>query len=151
MMASVPPRHDRPLLPPSASPQRKRRILLVEDSRDAAESIKMTLQEHYFVDVQLDPVKAFTFYKPRFYDLILVDYKMPNMDGYQFCQNIRRIDATVKVCLITAYEDIGSRIHQPDSHGQMPYTMGEEPAVPILKKPFDRATLLATISSILEQ
>ncbi len=114
MMANVPPQGDRPMAPPSTSTLRKKRILLVEDSRDIAEGIKSTLQEHYFVDVELDSVKAFTFYRPRFYDLIFLDYKM---DGYRFYQNIRRIDAKAKVCMITAYEEFGSRLHKSYSDG----------------------------------
>jgi DNA-binding response OmpR family regulator len=150
MMASAPPEHDLPLAPPSISTPRKKRILIVAYDRDVAESIRMTLREHYFLDMQLNVDKAFTFYKLRFYDLVLVEHMKPKIDGYRFCQNIREIDTSVKVCLIMAYDEIGSRMHEPNSHGHMHYALHQESeAIPILKKPFDKATLLAFISQLI--
>ncbi|HYT45952.1 MAG TPA: response regulator, partial [Methylomirabilota bacterium] len=38
------------------------------------------------------------------YDLALIDYKMPNMNGFELYREIRKIDERVKVCFITAFE-----------------------------------------------
>jgi DNA-binding response OmpR family regulator len=135
MMATVPPQQDIPLLSPSATLTRKIRILLVGDSRDEADIMKNALQEHCYVDVQLDAQKAYSSYRPRFYDVVFVNNTTNNMDGYQFYSKIRVIDKTTKVCLITAH----------------PESMGQERGVAILSKPFDKATLFAKISTILEK
>jgi DNA-binding response OmpR family regulator len=134
MMATVPPQQDIPLFLPSATLPRKIRILLVGDSREEAESIRNALREHCYVDVELDAQRAYSSYRPRFYDVILIDYNTRQTDGYQLYRNIRMIDKTAKVCLITA-------------HGE---SIGQERSVAILIKPFDKATLFAKISKILE-
>jgi CheY-like chemotaxis protein len=135
MMATVPPQQDIPLLSPSATLTRKIRILLVGDSRDEAEIIRNVLQEHCYVEVELDAQRAYSSYRPRFYDLVLIDNNTHQMDGYQLCQKIRMIDKMTKVCLLTTHAE----------------STGQERAVAILSKPFDKATLFAKISRILEK
>jgi YesN/AraC family two-component response regulator len=43
-------------------------------------------------------------YGPNSYDLLLLDIKMPNMNGFELFDKIKRIDKEVKVCLVSAYE-----------------------------------------------
>ena len=52
----------------------------------------------------IDSVKALHEFKPYFYDLILLDIKMPKLDGFALCEKIREIDKTVKIVFITAAE-----------------------------------------------
>ena len=51
-----------------------------------------------------DPLLALENFKPDLYDLILVDIKMPEMDGLEFYREMRKIDKKVKLCFITASE-----------------------------------------------
>ena len=51
-----------------------------------------------------DPKLALSNFRVNFYDLLLIDIKMPEMDGFEFYQNIRKQDKTVKVCFLTALE-----------------------------------------------
>jgi CheY-like chemotaxis protein len=43
-------------------------------------------------------------FKPKFYDLVLIDIIMPNIDGFEFYERIKKIDPDIKVCFLTASE-----------------------------------------------
>ena len=49
-----------------------------------------------------DPLEALSNFKPHFYDLLLLDINMPNMNGFELCSKILEIDVNVRVCFITA-------------------------------------------------
>ena len=51
-----------------------------------------------------DPVLALENFKAGSYDLLLLDIKMPEMDGFQLYQKMKKIDSKVKVCFLTASE-----------------------------------------------
>jgi CheY-like chemotaxis protein len=51
-----------------------------------------------------DPVKALQEFKPYFYDLILLDIKMPVLNGFELCRKIREVDRAVHIIFITASE-----------------------------------------------
>jgi DNA-binding response OmpR family regulator len=48
-----------------------------------------------------DSVKALLEFKLYFYDLILLDIKMPVINGFELCKKIRELDKTVQVIFIT--------------------------------------------------
>jgi two-component system, OmpR family, response regulator ChvI len=82
-----------------------RKILFVDDEEDIIFLIHEGLKRNGFeADAFTDPVLALTSYKANFYDLIILDIKMPVMDGFEFYQNIRKQDKTVKVCFLSALE-----------------------------------------------
>jgi two-component SAPR family response regulator len=47
---------------------------------------------------------ALSNFKAGKYDLLLLDILMPQMNGFELCQQLQNIDDKVKVCFITAYE-----------------------------------------------
>jgi two-component SAPR family response regulator len=49
---------------------------------------------------------ALSEFKPNFYDLLLVDINMPNMNGFELSERILAIDINVKVCFISCAADI---------------------------------------------
>jgi CheY-like chemotaxis protein len=51
-----------------------------------------------------DSVKALQEFKPYFYYLILLDIKMPVLNGFELCKKIREVDKIVQVIFITASE-----------------------------------------------
>ena len=53
----------------------------------------------------MDLLSALSNYKAGLYDLLLLDIRMPNMNGYQLYQKIKDIDDKAQVCFITAYEE----------------------------------------------
>jgi DNA-binding NtrC family response regulator len=56
------------------------------------------------VDTFNDPESALKSFKPDFYALILIDITMPNMDGFQLYESLKKIDPDVKACFLTASE-----------------------------------------------
>jgi CheY-like chemotaxis protein len=49
-----------------------------------------------------NPAVALSQFKPNFYDLMLTDIYMPNMNGFELCQKILELDANIRVCFISA-------------------------------------------------
>jgi DNA-binding response OmpR family regulator len=92
------------------------RILLVDDEPDIALAFKIGLEDNGFkVDAFDNPSKALSIFKAGFYDLLLLDIKMPKLNGFEAYQQMKRIDTKVKVCFITAsemhyYEEIRKEI-----------------------------------------
>lgn len=128
--------------------RKKKRILIVDDERDISESIKSVLKSHgYLVDTS-DAVRAYSSYRPHFYDLIILDYRMPNMDGYALFQEIRRINIKQKICFISAYEEFEKKIMHLKWQHNANSIFEQDITLPLLKKPFDSATLLAMVSGI---
>jgi two-component system, OmpR family, response regulator ChvI len=80
-------------------------ILIVDDEIDITLAFKKGLENNGFmVDIYNDPITALLNFKPDFYDLILVDVRMPKMNGFELYQEIEKVDKKSKVCFITAFE-----------------------------------------------
>ena len=47
---------------------------------------------------------ALSNYRPNFYDLLLLDIRMPKMNGFELYEKIKKLDNKVKVCFISAYD-----------------------------------------------
>jgi DNA-binding response OmpR family regulator len=52
-----------------------------------------------------DSVKALQEFRPNYYDLILLDIKMPKLDGFALYEKIRELDNTLRVIFVTAGEE----------------------------------------------
>ena len=76
----------------------------------------MSLEYHGFeVEAFNDPSQALSNFKTDYYDLIILDIKMPNMDGFEIYEKIKTKDEKVSVCFLTAVTDFSDykKIH-PD-------------------------------------
>src|SRR5215831_10251474 len=103
-----------PLYNPVVNKQRHwRRILIVDDNVDITISFKAAIEDNNSgidankrieVCTSNDPVVALSEFKPNFYDLLLVDIKMPHMNGFELCEKILAIDINVKVCFMSCVE-----------------------------------------------
>jgi DNA-binding response OmpR family regulator len=79
------------------------RILLVDDELDIITVFTQALEDNGFeVDAFNDPIQALSGFKGGSYDLALIDYKMPNMNGFELYREIRKIDDKVKIYILTA-------------------------------------------------
>jgi DNA-binding response OmpR family regulator len=120
-----------------------KRVLLVDDEPDLNLTLKITLEENGFkVDSFTDPLSALENFKEQdgMYDLIL-DIKMPEMDGFELYRQIKKIDDKVKVCFLTA--------------GEMDYEKFTKELFPALdnncynQKPIENETLIKRLNKII--
>jgi DNA-binding response OmpR family regulator len=87
---------------------RRYKIMIVDDEQDITTIFKIGLENNQFIVTTFnDPIEALSNFKPGLYDLLILDVRMPGMNGFQLYQEIRKIDSRVKVCFLTAFE--GSR------------------------------------------
>jgi two-component system, OmpR family, response regulator ChvI len=84
-------------------------LLVVDDEPDITLSLKKGLEYNGFtiVDTFNDPLLALSSFKTDFYDLILLDVKMPKMNGFELYRELEKKESKekdIKACFITAYE-----------------------------------------------
>ena len=117
------------------------RILLVEDEEALAEGLRVNLhRKQYEVDVAGDGRTGLASAQARRYDLILLDIRLPEIDGFEVCQRLRQDGNFTPILMLTAR-------NQPDDvvYG---LKLGADDYV---TKPFDLAELLARIEGLLRR
>jgi CheY-like chemotaxis protein len=89
----------------SGNRNRKKRVLVVDDEPDTCIVYQIVLQDAGYESISYtDSVKALKEYRPFYYDLILLDIKMPVLNGFELCKKIREVDKSVHIVFITASE-----------------------------------------------
>jgi CheY-like chemotaxis protein len=98
------------------SRERKRKILVVDDEPDNASIFTMGLEDEGFeVDTFTDSPLALSMVQAgKKYDLLILDIQMPDMNGFDLYEEVKKIDNKVKVCFLTAFgegytEEFGRR------------------------------------------
>ncbi len=89
----------------------KHKILIVDDERIVRESLFHWFEEEgYDVDTAEDGLKALKIFEKDKYDLVLLDMKMPGMNGLELLVKIKEIDPVCIVILITAFASVPTAI-----------------------------------------
>jgi two-component system, OmpR family, response regulator ChvI len=82
----------------STKAKARRKILLVDDELDIILSLKLFLEENGFeVDAYDNPSSAIANYKPSLYRLLILDIKMPQIDGFELYERIHKMDNNANV------------------------------------------------------
>jgi len=82
-----------------------KKILLVDNEVDKTYALTNALENYdFYIESFNDPILALNSYKSNSYDLVILDIKMPNMDGFELYNKIREKDPQVKICFLTASE-----------------------------------------------
>ena len=77
--------------------------MIIDDDTDINNLFKIYLEHDGFqVDAFTNPIDALYYFKKHEYDLILLDLKMPQIDGITMFQALKKTNEKVTICLITA-------------------------------------------------
>ena len=84
-----------------------KRVLVVDDEVDVNSSLRIILQTSGFeVDTYQDPILALKNFKADTYALLILDIKMPELNGFELYIKLKSIDNKVKVFFLTALADL---------------------------------------------
>ena len=117
-------------------------ILMVDDERDITMVFKGALERAGFkVDVFNDPLAALSHFKPDYYDLALLDIRMPGMSGFELYSQITKKDKKLKACFISAFEVLREELkkYAPEKDEEC-----------VIKKPVSTRDLIKVIKEELE-
>jgi DNA-binding response OmpR family regulator len=111
------------------------KILIVEDDLKISSFLKKGLEEEqYTVDCSFNGKDAFYLIEVNFYDIILLDIMIPDIDGIELCKKLRKQNISTPIIMLTAKSQIEDKV------------IGlNEGANDYLTKPFSFEELLARI------
>jgi DNA-binding response OmpR family regulator len=119
-----------------------KRILLVDDESDNNRIFTIALRDDGFtVDSFEDPPAALPAFKPIYYDLVILDIRMPKMRGDELYSQLRNLDDKFKVCILSAFgsEDYKTRFS--------PTTLAN--GIHYMRKPIALDEMVAKVNEIL--
>jgi len=117
------------------------RILIIEDDSTLAQFLRKGLQEErYAVDAAGDGEEGLARACETAYDLIILDIRLPKLDGLALCRKLREEGRTTPILLLTARQSVDARVEGLDT-GADDY----------LTKPFAYPELLARVRALLRR
>ena len=119
----------------------KSRVLVVDDE-DALRTVlgNELSGEGYDVDTASDGDEAISKVQNKKFDLLLLDIKMPKVDGFEVLRFVKKSFPSVKVIMLTGFADLKNAIESKK--------LGAEDFV---SKPYDLVDLLTTIERVLSE
>ena len=118
-----------------------KRILVVDDESDICFVLAKVLRNKGFVvDSYDDPVVALEKFDTDLYNLVMLDIKMPELNGFALYREIRKLDKKIKICFLTAGEM---------SYGAYSDIFSSLPANYFIRKPIDNDVLIERINEII--
>jgi DNA-binding response OmpR family regulator len=112
--------------------------LVVDDEPDICLVLKIVLEKTGFlVDSYYNPILALDELKPNFYDLIILDIQMPDINGLQLYREIKKRDIKAKICFLTASESIFDIAYK------------FSPVYTFIRKPIENKDLIRVINGLL--
>ena len=116
-------------------------ILLVEDEENLHESLKINLElGGYQITSAYDGVEAMKAVQNEYFDLIIMDVMLPEMDGFSVTQTIRLTNTEVPILILSAKDSSADRV-----------TGLKKGADDYLTKPFNLEELLLRIQKLIEK
>lgn len=117
------------------------KIMVVEDDNNMSKLIQTILKNHNFdVYVAYDGLEAMDVLDDSHIDLIVLDVMMPNMDGYEFTQNLREAEFEIPILMLSA-----KQLPEDRNKG---FRLGIDD---YMVKPFNEEELLLRIKALLRR
>ena len=76
----------------------------MDDESDLTSLFKVLESTGFSVTVFNNSADALKVFRPRYYDLVMLDIVMPKVDGFDLYKELQKVDPDVKVCFLTASE-----------------------------------------------
>lgn len=116
-------------------------ILLVEDEPKVAKFIKESLNlEAYQVESILSGELALRRLSKRNYDLLILDIRLPGIDGFKLCHRLRKKGKQIPILMLTVRDNVDDKVKG--------FALGADD---YLTKPFELAELMARVRNLLRQ
>jgi DNA-binding response OmpR family regulator len=120
-----------------------KRILIIDDEPDVTLVLKQVLEANGFeTDSYERPSLALKNFRANMYDLLLLDIKMPDINGLDLYQEMRKIDDKVKVCFLTATEMYSEKFRKEESYVKFDKEL-------FIAKPIENEELLDHLNKII--
>ena len=120
-----------------------KKILVVDDESDVCVVLEKVLIEYgYVVDSYEHPLVALDKFKPYLYNLVILDIRMPDLNGFALYREIKRLDKKVKICFLTAGEST-------PYYGVYSDIFSSLPADCFIRKPIENEELMKRINEII--
>ncbi|MFP4046194.1 MAG: sigma-54-dependent transcriptional regulator, partial [Bacteroidales bacterium] len=117
------------------------KILAIDDEKTIRESLKEILEyEHHEVELSADGEEAIELFKENKYDLVLLDIKMPQMDGIEVLEKLIGIAPDIPVIMISGHGSIDTAVD-----------CIKKGAYDFIEKPLDLNRLLVTVKNAMER
>jgi DNA-binding NtrC family response regulator len=114
-----------------------KKVLICDDEEGIRESLKLILEDHYDLIVTEDGEQClFCIGNAKDIALVLIDIKMPNIDGLEILKQIKQKRPELKVVVITGYKSIETAA-EASRLGASGYIV----------KPFDAKEILITVKN----
>ena len=124
--------------------KRRIRILAVDDEPDLTMLCRMSLEHYGFeVDTFNDPQEALSKFKPGSYDLVILDIKMPKMDGFELYHEIKKKDNNANICFLTA-----SELYYEEFRKKEYYALDKSM---FIRKPIDNEELVKEVNKMIKK
>jgi two-component system NtrC family response regulator len=119
----------------------KAKILIAEDEKTQRDLLEgFLIKEGFLVEAVANGREALQRLERNFFDIALIDYKMPELDGLQTLQEIRKLYPDLPVVMMTAYGTVETAVASM-----------KEGALDYLTKPIDLDELLLMLQRVIER
>lgn len=116
----------------------KRSILICDDEEGIRESLKLILEKDYDLSFAHDGNEAISMLKKNPVDMIIIDIKMPRMDGIETMKKLKHIKPDIKMLVSSGYKSVETA-QEAVSAGAIDYIV----------KPFERSEMLKAVKKLL--
>ena len=123
-----------------------KRIMIVDASDDVNLTFRIVLSEsdrRLRVESFNDPVEALREFRPDFYHLVIIDILMPNMNGFELYNRLKKLDSHVKICFMTTESEIFLREFAKETFPELDLNC-------FIRKPIANEDLLKRVQEVLE-